>query len=354
MWLIPRARALLPESNEYLPSAHDSVAWMRGSCQERISAELSRVAASRASEGGEFAWEHGAPVGKYAHFSVCSVYNASVHGEPYAIAPPRPITKAQDKWARLSLCGDDNAWRCLFGRREDESAAPTCATLWDARLGDRRALAHVVLAGAIGQAILPEPFHDTPLVTVRNERSVPDGLGEYVVVHVRRGDACNFWRQEKEPYEKLFWVRFNGRRPCYPWKVYMEETERMSQLYGIKKALILSEDENAVREAREALRGRMNVMWLEYNRSSLKTEGGFIENRVHTESEVIDSALIALSLARDGCALIGHFYSHFTKAMYFLMAGRRGVAPPFVSVDGGGIIPFGLNGTVDTLMKFYI
>lgn len=53
---------------------------------------------------------------------------------------------------------------------------------------------------------------------------------------------------------------------------------------------------------------------------------------------MVDGALAELNLGREGHALVGHFFSHFTKALYVLMAGRRGVAPPFVSVDGGGMV----------------
>lgn len=67
---------------------------------------------------------------------------------------------------------------------------------------------------------------------------------------------------------------------------------------------------------------------------------GFIESwgEEFLDSNVVDGALAELNLARNGHALVGHFFSHFTKSLYALMTGRRGVAPPFVSVDGGGMV----------------
>lgn len=44
--------------------------------------------------------------------------------------------------------------------------------------------------------------------------------------------------------------------------------------YNIRNALILSEDPGAVEDARAALRGRMNVLWLEFDRSKFEDAAG--------------------------------------------------------------------------------
>jgi len=48
----------------------------------------------------------------------------------------------------------------------------------------------------------------------------------------------------------------------------------------------------------------------------------------------------AVRLLTGADRMIGHFGSHFTTSVYLLMTGHSGMALPFISVDGGGLVGY--------------
>lgn len=90
------------------------------------------------------------------------------------------------------------ACKRLWGLRTDPAAHPTPASLF--------------FLGVVGSVVAPEPFR-SPRVLLRRDRSVADASGRVIVVHVRRGDACDFYLRSKSPYQLIYWeVRAPGRR----------------------------------------------------------------------------------------------------------------------------------------------
>lgn len=359
--------ASVPAGTEHLPDPSASTHWV-GRCSASVARALvvAALATSRDANGSAAMYFcPGEPIGKYVHLGGASLLARVVSGEHYSLRTPDQPRSA-NKWAALrpsctdtrpSAAGGARAWDCLFGTPVREASPPACLRLWDLRTSEaaRSSTALLLTQGIIATAIAPLPHRgpvasasrEPSVVRTRVDHNVPDALdrpGEYAVVHVRRGDACEFWLDERLPYQDIFWNVFGGRRPCFRWAVYEKEVRRLTDLYGFRNVAVVSEDMSAVEEAREALRATHNVMWLDYDRSRLAFVGKWIETRTDTDEATVESALEALRMAKGGSALVGHFYSHFTKAMYALMTGAGGVPAPWISVDGGGVRPWILQG----------
>lgn len=194
------------------------------------------------------------PAGKYLHYPAASLYLRASRGERLNFTLPfRP--KAADQWAAHSECsdrGDDHFWTCMFGRpafppppgggeemaaaaavqgegeggAEGDAGAGTvlaamqaalapppkvnataCRALWALRTdpASHPTAASLLFLGLMGAAVAPEPF-SSPRVVLRKEHNVADGSGRFIVVHVRRGDSCEFFMDEKAPFQLIYWV----------------------------------------------------------------------------------------------------------------------------------------------------
>jgi hypothetical protein len=336
----------VPASHEYLPAPSVSTAWY-GPCSEELARALVREAIAGSTEVDSAAMHYNPDdtIGKFVHIATTSLLGPVVRGAAYSLRAP--VQKKEDnKWASRVACGGQTeAWACLFGSTpRAPGSVPACRRVWEARATDatRDSAAITLFEGIIAAAVAPLPLADRHAVRLRVDHNVPSGSGEYILVHVRRGDACEFWLEERLPYQDIFWQVF-GRRPCFRWPVYEKELHRMTELYGFQNVAVVSEGGDAVEEARRALSASHNVMWLDYDRSRLGFGSGWIENRKDTDAATVYSALAALSLGKNASAIVGHFYSHFTKSIYLLNSGFRGVPPPWISVDGGGVRPWALR-----------
>lgn len=345
---------------EYLPPPNASVAWM-DTRQEAAVYTLARLAWRDGAKAGAppMHFDEGETIGKHVHIAAAEAFGRLSRGEAFSVRPPF-LPAAASRWAsRVAACNQTGgAWECLFGTNElPPSDDDGCDRVWRAGASPDRAAA-VVIAGAVAAALAPDPRFDARVVHVRHEVSAPErwGTGAFIAVHVRRGDACDIWVKDRPPFQRIFWLVYGGtRRPCFAWPLYERELLRLSSLYNVSNALILSEDRSVIDEAVASLRGSINTMWLEYDRTHLAHGHGFIEARGDTDESVVLSALAAMHIARNAVALVGHFYSHFTKALYLLMAGHHGVAPPWISMDGGGLRSWDAqNGTLaDGLADIY-
>lgn len=88
------------------------------------------------------------------------------------------------------------ACKRLWGLRADPATHPTAASL--------------LFLGAVGSVVAQEPFR-SPRIRLRRDRTVPDGSGRFIVVHVRRGDSCEFYLERRSPYQLIYWEARSDR-----------------------------------------------------------------------------------------------------------------------------------------------
>lgn len=335
----------VPAGNEYLPPRNASVAWM-DEHQEAVGYTLARIAWHEGSspDTPPAHVDDAATLGKRLHVAAASSFGSFVRE---GIAPTRvPYLSVEDsRWAScISVCERNaSAWACMFGENprpppEDEE----CEMVWHAARFDaphRDTAAMVVIAGAIATALAPEPRSAPYAVHARFEKSVPErwGSGEFVAVHIRRVGACDVWLDERPPFQPIFQMVYGDTSPCFTWPTYERELLRMADLYNVSNALILSEDSDAVREATKSLHGKMNVIWVDVDRARTSHGKGLLENGDDADENTALGTLASMHIARNAVALVGHMYSHLDKAIHLLIAGHRGVAPPWISMDGGGV-----------------
>ena len=331
----PPQGGAIPLSTEFLP------AQLRDPCTEAFADQMLESALALGRTNVTLP-EGATTVGKRVHFAAAAMYAARREGPRWV--PPQE-SKAQDRYARGSTCRREQAWSCLFGEPAPRSQQAISQDASQGLLVGEGGQA-VVAMGVMSRVVAPHPFGSRH-VQVRNR--IPQGA-PYVLVHVRRSDACEFWLEERSPYQLIFWDVYH-RRPCYTWPVYLREVQRMRSLYGFSNVVLISEDEGAVADAVASLEAEFTVSYLEYDRQVMGEphNGQWGENIPNPGADLPDSALGALRLAAGASAYVGHMYSHFGKAMYQHMAGHAGVAPPYIAVDGGSL--HNAHHTSDSLSK---
>ena len=174
----------------------------------------------------------------------------------------------------------------------------------------------------------------------------PDALHTPVAaIHVRRGDSCDRERDEAGPFNSMFaWDSKKGRnervgfRYCYTWRVYLEQLQRLQQLYGVKTVLLATDDADGVVTGRLPQEKGFNWVFLEYPRKQFKKRG-WMEFRKDLTDDVPFSLAAALELLGGADVLVGNMGSHVTRMIYNKMvsATSTSVMPPFLSVDGYGL-----------------
>lgn len=290
-------------------------------------------------------------IGKYIHMTILTAYRSLVHGEGTISVIRMP--KNNDIWSRLSSCIiDSDMWACLFGRINIKKSINKCAP----NEGRSRPLKFhnndaVKAVGAIASLIAPRIWHDPSTLRYVHHVDSPSPLN--ISVHARFGDACELYLSARQMYSDSFWSRSSAGRPCFYREVYMNELRLLSEKLNTKNVLIETDDYDFLRWI--LTKKEYNYYYMDYgekrraydvcppskkpcklrleDRSSL-----WIENRPDLTPAHVDMSVSGLWLLQHGHALIGGFQSHYTRAVYFLMVGRLGYIPPYISLDGGGVI----------------
>ena len=206
------------------------------------------------------------------------------------------------------------------------------------------------ITGAAAKIMVPDIYHDSEKVVF--VRHVPTTSPLNVSVHIRMGDACDYVMDKKRPYSGNFWQTGYRNRPCFSFDVYLRELNRLRSLYGVHTVLLATDSETVLKRA-------LNVTdynWV-YVRSEIRSKyeygHAYIETRDDLTTEMIDLSLYDMWLLRQGHLFIGNMFSHFSRYVYISMIGELGYIPPFIAVDGGGILWYNHRhlSTTDALLK---
>ena len=209
-----------------------------------------------------------------------------------------------------------------------------------------------------------------------------------VAMHIRRGDACEFWTNQTG----VTITRKRGR-PCYATSLYIEAVQRFKELYGAKQIVIVTDSPLALSEVIQIGRDQLNmtVTYIEGERSifglsnqllvggkttqsndengmrtptaatttSARVSQTFIEHRNDlsgTDKTYITTSLLAeLQLLGTADYFVGTSVSWVSRLAFLFMAGKSShhchphhtSVPPFTFLDQ----PFGLAQWESTLAK---
>lgn len=324
----------IPAAAEWLPVEFEE--WRGNECYKQKSAAVASAAYAARFATAKYGGPIAPTVGKALHFPIAWYLRIAAAGREAPSFNPPDLGRADEKFARVSRCGRHaRAHECMFGTYSPPAPGSFSAEdleTWRGVTNEttmRSSFASVFYAGVVASIMAPDPFI-SPSISVAGAQ-----LGDepYGVVHARRGDACERWAN-RTSYGRHFYANRTDDgdplgRACYPWSEYEEQIRRIASVYGVKRFLILSED--PVPDG--------TLSWIEPDRT--RSQGG------------ADGALFSLALARRGCVFVGHFWSHFSIAMYYAMAGWNGFAPPFISMDGGGILHMtGKHNAFESMLHF--
>lgn len=211
------------------------------------------------------------------------------------------------KGPEFACDADEDAWACMFGEPTPECPAVFPDTLERAELlwrdGSDRAM--VSVAGAYARMLAPTLYHEPGwVVTADNEDAEASAPSERSVSMV---------------------ALFGERGPSAGALAdYEKQLEFVKNQYNITSLLLYSDDPWFV-EALVAGGVASRVTYVD-DAEAIWAEG---------DAPVV---LTALWLLQQGSVFVGSMHSHVARAAYLLMTGRIGRAPPYLSVDGGGVL----------------
>jgi hypothetical protein len=263
------------------------------------------------------------------------------------------MPKSDDVWGRLSSCtADHDMWACLFGRVHLKKSLAKCGPdEGQSRPLNVRDNDAVKVVGAIASLIAPRIYHHPSLV--RYVHNVPSPSTRNISVHARYGDACEVYLSVRQSYSDSYWGRASSGRPCFNRQVYLNEIRLLSQNLNTKNVIIETDDYDFLQWLLS--HKTHNYYYMDYGPSRRVYEVCppsqkpckvrladrsklWIENRPDLTPAHVDMSVSGLWLLQYGHGLVGGFQSHYTRAAYFLMVGRLGYLPPYISVDGGGVV----------------
>lgn len=254
----------------------------------------------------------------------------------------------------------DNGWNCLFQSvaqlppvLEEDKVAVSDQDLQEAfkQLIQSRHnednVVQVLLYGLL-LSIMSRPSKQVSDFTVKHLVHSDSGLktffdsskdsaqtrGLSVSMHVRRGDACDYHILQEADYYKVRYL--NGpwyQRPCFSVDMYMDQLRKIHARYGITTVYLATDSEEMITRAKQE-RG-FQWVYLDFPRDVFSyQEGWWVDFYNQDDFEDISlSAAADLNLLKQGDIFLGAFSSHFSKLIFYMMAGYQQVIPPFVSMD---------------------
>jgi len=275
-------------------------------------------------------YANGNTIGKDLHFasirSLRSVLDESI------LPPLLPANKSQHLWSSLSSCGAPEAWECLFGKPQTQCGADEDVQQVFRQQSDEDVVA---IAGALAVFLAPSVYHlEKTIIRVHNAPS-PTPLN--ISVHARFGDACDYVLDEPRDFRLGDSIWGPRGRPCFHPKVYFKALERASALYNTVNVIVATDSQDFLDEM--LLLKQYNFVYVSYpGRSKYNHGSGWIEQRHDLDQHMADASITDLYILQYGQVFVGGLFGHMSNAAYLLMVGRAGVALPFISVDGGGLL----------------
>jgi hypothetical protein len=205
------------------------------------------------------------------------------------------------------LCdADEDVWACMFGEPDHTcpdvlpDALERAEHLWHD--GTERAM--VAVAGAYAHALAPNVYtHAEWVRTLNLTHNTAAGSTQSASV-----------------------VALFGSRPpsASALDAYQNQLRFVGQQYNITRFLIFTDYAQFLDDV-VARSSATVVTYLDDEEESRTDAGAAL-------------TLTALWLLQQGSVFIGGMHSYVSRAAYLLMTGRTGRAPPYVSVEGGGVL----------------
>ena len=285
----------------------------------------------------------------------------------------RLITMAGNVFSRpLSTgkrcAGSRASWHCLWQRfpQQDVPPMPSAGTpvhaaalaLYNLSLAGRRPdslLQYLIVSGVTHVFTQPTPAvraYIAEYARVVCHRGGPRCGGSadeqrtpIAALHVRHGDSCDRPSRTPGPWNAMFATNPTtgklervSHRYCYAWGVYRQALERLQKEYGVRTVLLATDDHTG-----ELLRGlasdtQFNWVYLDYPRGQFKKRD-WMEFRSDLDENAPFSLAAELELLSAGDVFVGNMGSHTSRMLYMKLvaAGKTGVLPPWISVDGYGL-----------------
>ena len=307
--------------------------------------------------GKTFEWQHRrATLGKYITAAVAELDTfAKTIGDD---VPPMPafVNPAEDHWSRhLSCSSNSSAWTCMFGEHKNDTRElglddniSQGELIWRRRgclvvgtCGAELSSTYlsILLRGWMLHSMMPLNSYElgyrsadasVKVVSIRNILPAPEER-VFVSIHIRMGDSCD--RIESTPRkEPWHWEEGRGR-PCIAPPAYVKPLKLVAAQYNVTDILLASDSIDAVFWAKSLI--DFDLHYVDFDRRKISdTRSGWIENRDDIGHTEVESSIRALQLLSNGHIFIGCMGSHFSRAIYTLMVGRRNIVIPWVSVDG--------------------
>lgn len=310
--------------------------------QRSIDAAECRLLASSPSRETVYASPLSAPLGKTLRRTIARLVKTETHRGAYIRSNPANL----NAHAKGLLCGNSDAWRCMFGLAEDANCTVPGWTM--AAPPDEPAM----VALALYRLIL---LRGRPLSPLLSRPAMPRAGGEglAVSVHVRGADACDLVSYTPLSRDlpthaeipvtkagKADWMR--TRRRCVHPSVHLAALRHLQRHRRVSTVLLATDSAEAAGMFRNASRKSDFVLEVnEFNRSLFLPKrtaknNGWIEfsvpfrqgNPALTVSAIKDWQLLAR-----GQILIGTLCSMFTSVALLLATANAGRRVPAISLD---------------------